>query len=381
MFEGQTGSSGERSDGPDRSGEGEAGFALVLTLVALVGFTVLATGALWMTDGDLRSSEAYSDNRQAFYAADAGMAQFLSTTSGIPPASITYDFGDGASALVTAARIHSDSAAVYHIQSRGSYASPRGDSAFRTLGTLAMIDGFVSAPGSAFSSPSGFHLNGAAATISGFDAATPGSCSSAGTASTNGVEVPPGGYTQNGGAMVPAGNPDGIHEVDQDQLLQEAADFLDALGIDWQQVADNDGATLPAGRITISETDPWPDYDSPTMSEYPVTYVDIDRDETFDAGSNGGRGVLVVPGNLIMSGSFEWDGIILAGGTIRSNGNTTVLGAVMSALNLLIDPDAVESFDLGNGTKTFQFHSCHFQGSVASISGLSRLPGAWYEDF
>ena len=43
-----------------------------------------------------------------------------------------------------------------------------------------------------------------------------------------------------------------------------------------------------------------------------------------------GRGILIVTGNFTIGGGQSWDGILLAGGTVTSNGSTTIRGAALS---------------------------------------------------
>ena len=39
---------------------------------------------------------------------------------------------------------------------------------------------------------------------------------------------------------------------------------------------------------------------------------------------------------MTISGALQWDGIILVGGTLTSNSNNSVNGAVVTGLNVLI---------------------------------------------
>ena len=46
--------------------------------------------------------------------------------------------------------------------------------------------------------------------------------------------------------------------------------------------------------------------------------------------------MLVVDGDMTISGSNQWDGVILVGGKLTSNGNNVTSGTVMAGLNRLI---------------------------------------------
>ena len=110
-------------------------------------------------------------------------------------------------------------------------------------------------------------------------------------------------------------------------------------------------------------------------------YVDgdltVSPDET-------GRGTIIVTGNLEMEGSFEWDGVLLVGGYMSSNGYQTIEGAVVTGLNILLG-ESVPTSDIGNGNKNFLYNSCwlkraseSWDGSVPA--GLALVPGSWSED-
>ena len=52
---------------------------LVIVLVALVGLSALAAAGMVMTETELRASENQEAGTSAFYAADAGMQEYLGT--------------------------------------------------------------------------------------------------------------------------------------------------------------------------------------------------------------------------------------------------------------------------------------------------------------
>jgi hypothetical protein len=92
-----------------------------------------------------------------------------------------------------------------------------------------------------------------------------------------------------------------------------------------------------------------------------------------------GQGTLVVNGDLMMNGSFNWDGIMLVGGVLTSNGYQTIEGAVVTGLNVLLGQTVGESH-LANGNKKFRYNSCHVQfAKEAAFGGLIEIPGTWTE--
>jgi hypothetical protein len=89
-----------------------------------------------------------------------------------------------------------------------------------------------------------------------------------------------------------------------------------------------------------------------------------------------GRGLLIVEGNMIISGSNMWSGITLVGGTITSNGNNSVDGAVSSGLNVELGYN-VGMESVGNGTKHFQYNSCSVALATAAMGHLQGFSNTW----
>ena len=89
-----------------------------------------------------------------------------------------------------------------------------------------------------------------------------------------------------------------------------------------------------------------------------------------------GRGLLIITGNLVISGTDFWSGVILVGGTATSNGNNAVQGTVVSGLNVKLgDVIGVES--VGNGTKSYGYNSCSIQMAMKGAGRLRPYPNTW----
>jgi len=95
---------------------------------------------------------------------------------------------------------------------------------------------------------------------------------------------------------------------------------------------------------------------------------------------NSGRGTLVVHGNMLIDGGLAWQGIILVGHALTSNGNNTVTGATVSGLNAKLGYD-VPTSDVGNGTKTFQYDSCDLAAASEGMAGMRAYPNAWVDNW
>ena len=97
--------------------------------------------------------------------------------------------------------------------------------------------------------------------------------------------------------------------------------------------------------------------------------------------TEGGRGILIATGDLTISGSELWQGVVLVGGKLTSNGNNTVSGATISGLNVKLGM-SVPMSDVGNGTKTFQYNSCHIASAMQAFGGsLHILENTWLDNW
>ena len=241
---------------------------------------------------------------------------------------------------------------------------------------------------SGWTSTSGLDKVGSSGTISGVDA-----CGK--KAAVAGIAVPNGDYGVNGN-FTPAGNP-------PVQYLGTQADANAKVKIDWEGVVI--GNRIQADYTFASSaaaTSAWGsiDFGNPAFPKYPVIRVN----DSFTIPSNGGKGTLIVMGNLTMSGSDLWRGILLVGGQMTSNGNGTVTGATMSGLNtLLTTPSSTPPGNTlalaqaqvaagttltnspanatANGTKTFQYDSCEVSRAAGGVATYSVFPNAWMDNF
>ena len=89
-----------------------------------------------------------------------------------------------------------------------------------------------------------------------------------------------------------------------------------------------------------------------------------------------GRGLLVVYGALSVSGSEMWNGVTLVGGTLTSNGNNTIEGAVVTGLNVKLGY-TVATNSIGNGTKDFSYNSCNVSSAMAGLGTMRAYKNTW----
>jgi hypothetical protein len=196
---------------------------------------------------------------------------------------------------------------------------------------------------------SGLQKNGAAGTIGGVDV-----CGDSATIA--GVEVPfnP-GYE---GKTVAIGNPP-IDSI-----------APDSVEIDWNGIV-NQG--LIAATITIPGQ-AWPTAALADTSYYPIIRVNGDFTVPSD-----GQGMLIVTGNLTISGSTKWKGVLLVGGDITSNGNNGVEGATVSGLNVKLGTYVPSS--TANGTKSYNYNSCAVARATTLMGALVTLRNTWVDNW
>jgi hypothetical protein len=96
-----------------------------------------------------------------------------------------------------------------------------------------------------------------------------------------------------------------------------------------------------------------------------------------------GRGLLVVYDDIRLNGNTAgWDGVILVGGRLRSNGTNRVQGATVTGLNtqLGITPPANDVNDL-NGTKQFLYDSCNVSSAVSGLGSFRVYKNTWSNSY
>jgi hypothetical protein len=299
----------------------------------------------------------------AFAVAQTGLSRYLAALNGKPGAThdtTMTDLLDGTAQISLRMLRESTTTllpAVYVITSRGSYTAAKRynsltPSAQRTVATYALWE------------PAPFDLNGAFTSLSGIDktgnsGALDGNDACGVNPAIAGVAVPTGTYT--GQANPINGNPDNAPK--QIGTPGVGGTAKDSVGIDWAGITA--GTTMP------------PDYVYPTwptaaqFNNWPVTRVNGDIDVPGD-----GKGILIVTGNMTIGGSKRWDGLVLVGGTLTSNGNNTIQGAVITALNVKLGI-AVPQNAVANGNKTFQYDSCALLRALGHVGSVQRVRNGW----
>jgi hypothetical protein len=303
----------------------------------------------------------------AFGVAQSGLNRYFSAIAAKPAASVSVNYVDlpNGTAQVEVRMLRESTTtllpAVYVVTSRGNYTAAKRynsltPSAERTVATYAL---WTPAPfdlNGAFTSLSGIDKNGTSGALSGID-----NCTATGgnAPAIPGVAVPTGTYT--GPASPIDGNPDNVpHEMGTGGPGGAAKD---SVGIDWPAIIA--GTKLPPD-FTFPA---WPT--AAQFNNWPVTKVVGNLNLPSD-----GKGILIVTGDMILNGSQRWDGLVLVGGTISSNGNNTIAGAIITGLNVKLGV-AVPVQAIANGNKDFLYDSCNLARALGHVGYLQRVRNGW----
>lgn len=147
-----------------------------------------------------------------------------------------------------------------------------------------------------------------------------------------------------------------------------------ALPIDWAGLS---AGTAVKASIVIPPA-AWPSFADPNY--YPVIFVQNGTSGSFSL-PTAGRGTLIVQGNMTIDGSLGWDGVMMIGGKLVSNGGSTINGTIMSGLNMLLGLTVDPSSSDANGTKDYRYNSCSVARALASLGSLDALNNTWVDNW
>ncbi|MDQ6717382.1 MAG: hypothetical protein M3Z17_03415 [Gemmatimonadota bacterium] len=337
------------------------GFAIPAALLTILVLTVSIAAGFSIASAERRSAEDQKAQITAFQLAEQGLETFLIKRDSLGFVTIPPGANDsiritltGGYADVRLDRIRAPQgslAGLYVVRSRGVqtngvYAgTPQG---VRTVAQYALWEPASMQVLGGWTAMSGFQKNGNSGTLGGADA-----CGD--SAAVAGVIVPliP-GYSGKAGAA--SGSPP-IDSVTNDSVHIDWAGIVNANVI-------TPTITMPGGT--------WPSFADTTY--YPIIRVNGD----FSLPSSG-RGTLIVTGNFSISGSTAWNGVLLVGGSMTSNGNNGVQGATVSGLNVKLGMNVPVS--TANGTKSYQYNSCEVAKAMSALGALVPLPNTWVDNW
>jgi hypothetical protein len=355
------------------------GFAIPMAILVIAVLTIMLVGGFSLVSAERRSVSDQKSQISAFRLAEQGLEIYLVRRDSLEAADPSWSKIPGAKdsvhimlpggyADVSLTRLRpptGSQSGLYIARSKGTetagvYAgTPQG---VRTVAQYVLWESAPMQVLGAWTALSGFKKNGLAGTLSGIDL-----CKD--SASVAGVIVPinPGyvGNTAAAGGIPPIDSvpPDSVH-------------------IDWNGIV-NLGVITPA--YTFTQASAWTAgsalgnllvaaFGDTLSTFYPV--IRVNGDFTLPTS---GTGMLIVTGNLTISGSNGWHGVILAGGDITSNGNNGVYGATVSGLNVKLN--MVVPISTGNGTKTYQYSSCEVAKATMGSGALVTLANTWVDNW
>ena len=151
-------------------------------------------------------------------------------------------------------------------------------------------------------------------------------------------------------------------------LGADTAQAKNNVHIDWNGIV-NGGAITPD---FVIPTQSWPT--SGQMNSWPIIRVNG------NTSIPDGKGTLIITGDATISGSTSWQGVILVGGTLTSNGNNTVAGAVVTGLNVQLGM-SVPWADVGKREQDICLHSCSIDSALTNLGKLERIRNGWTDDW
>jgi hypothetical protein len=354
------------------------GFAIPMAVLVIAVLTIMVAGGFSLVSAERRSVADQKSQISAFRIAEQGLEIYLVRRDSllkntpnytrVPSAKDSVRIAmTGGYADVSLTRLRAprgSQSGLYVVRSKGTettgaYAgTPQG---VRTVAQYVLWEPAPMQVLAGWTALSGLQKNGSAGTLGGADA-----CGD--SAAVAGVDVPVNpGYQ--GSTTATSGSP--------------AIDSIppDSVHIDWNGIV-NGGAITPT--ITIPGGS-WPQsaldaaYHDTASTYYPI--IRINGDYTLPSS---GRGMLIVTGTLTIGGGTGWQGVILAGGNIVSNGQNgandlAIEGAVVSGLNVKLG--IAVPISTANGTKTYQYNSCEVAKATTTNGALVTLKNTWVDNW
>ena len=355
----------------------DAGFALPGVLLALVLLGAMAVASLMTTGRDRMTGRALRELAKAFYAAEAGANAIIAEWDQAGYDALLAGPGDSLdlgwrtlennlSYWAMLRRVDGGSVPRFYTVSitgrgRGSLGGQR------VVGVVMRTKSLLFNVQAPMTSISGMTKTGSSGIVSGYDVATADSCPEGGQPPLPGAFTPDSSLWQDDPLPENLVN-DSTEWLEGDPYWLQGgtpADVAASLGIDWAGIL----AVTPD--VVVNSISDWPSsaYFNADPKPWPVIFVSggVDLDGV------SGQGLIVAPDSLILGGGFEWDGMVLVGDAFHSHGNTIIYGGIVSGLNILLGQPVAQS-DLGNGTKTFRYHSCNLL--KASMAGTEKGAGS-----
>ncbi len=369
-------------------GRPRRGFALPMALLVMIVLTAGISAGYMATSSEIMANNAHRGDTRAYNLAVAGMEQFIArrseagfcascnsdnTAATVNPESTTVSL-TGGYAIVVSTRIRrhiTDTLpALWFIRSMGVDTSVKLQGSTRTatgrrmVGIIATWNTATVNVQGAWFALSGLNKNGAAGEINGAD-----QCSSAnggGKPTVAGAVVPSGGQFS-GNTSPFSGSP----PIDTSKSF---ATLKANAKLDWAGII---GGSIAADFDVPTVAFPSSSWFSSNPNSWPIIRVHTNNYTL----PNQGRGMIIADSNFTISGSNMWDGVVLIGGKLTSNGNNTTAGATFAGLNYLLGgtPAASSDDSDANGQKTYVYNSCNVEKASKGLQAYKTLTNTYMD--
>jgi hypothetical protein len=368
------------------------GFALPLVVVFLVVLSFALAAGLAASAAEGSTSTAQRGQNRAYTLAEWGLQKFIvsrdslckqtgssclsdpgAATSGQDSVQVSAPGGyiTVVSRLMRQQQGTKDTIpALYFVRARGVDTTSKlrgGDTttSVRSVGLIVQWSTITIKVTGAWTSLSGLDKQGNAGQIDGND-----QCGR--KPAVAGVMVPRGDYTESGG-FVPTGNP----PLDTSKTLAQLEPLVT---IDWNSII-NQGS-LPADYTIPQDQFPNDAWFAADTSRWPVIRVHTNGYVL----PNAGRGIIIADSDFTISGSNMWQGIIMVGGQLTSDGNNTTSGTTVSGLNYKLPghvqppPGYINDNATANGTKSYVYNSCYISRATQKLRHYVPMADTWIDD-
>jgi hypothetical protein len=227
---------------------------------------------------------------------------------------------------------------------------------------------------------------GGSAQISGLDMDPTGWSGCPPVSSLAGIRLPAAGDLQLIGGCSDASCIDGVPAVDPDPAIGDST-FFDYGDSDWDALVASASIILPPGTYTgiqpsytgmecnTSDTKNWGDpitSSSACGSYFPIIYISGNA----SVNGNYGQGILLVEGDLSVQGGFEFYGIVIVKGSLKTTGTGGHFNGAVLAANVDLDQNTVL------GDALVQYSQCATVRALNSAaSGAMLRSRAWFHAY
>lgn len=360
------------------------GFALPAAIMAVLVIGAIVTGGFYAASQEDRVSASTDRGSQAFYIAEEGLQTFLATYSGeyfdtvgaadtLPATNV---FAGGSTLGQYTVTVREMAADMFFIASEGVVTKANGDTlAVRRVGTITRVARLMLPTSGALSIFGGLNAGGNSS-IDGSDAGGPG-CSV--TDSVAGVVAQSDTLVSEGNKDRITGSPDveAMPSMDTTTLsdygTMDLSDLIDLADKRYEgsfselrnmqptTETDANNNTICAAGDSLN----WGDNTGAgTCGDYlPIIYINSDADPVhLTTGS--GQGILIIEGNMKLTGNFEFDGIVIVTGNIETAGTGNKLeGTVIS-----LGSGDIDSTNETKGNSTIQYSKCSIDRVVSTLA-------------